>query len=259
MDNLRITLLQTQLVWQNPAANRKHFTDLMQSLAGQTDLIVLPEMFTTGFSMNTAQLAEPVDGPTVEWMQAQAKKLQAVVTGSLIIKEAEHYYNRLYWATPGGELLHYDKRHLFGMAGEHKHYTPGKERLVIDYAGWRICPLICYDLRFPVWSRNNAEIDLLLYVANWPSTRAADWKSLLLARAIENQCYVAAVNRIGDDGNGLNYQGDSSLIDPGPKRLLWQKAGIEATPTLSVSKSNLQQLRHSFPFLADRDLFNLES
>ncbi len=202
MDNFLVTLVQSHLDWEAPQSNLDRFTALMEPLAGKTDLIILPEMFTTGFAMQPAPLAESSDGPTLEWMKKMARQLKAVVTGSIIAEEAGKYYNRLYWVEPGGRILHYDKRHLFGMAGEGDHYASGQERLIIDYEGWRICPLICYDLRFPVWSRNTEEIDLLIYVANWPETRANDWCTLTTARAIENQCYVAAVNRIGEDGNG---------------------------------------------------------
>ncbi|PHI19498.1 amidohydrolase [Lewinellaceae bacterium SD302] len=257
MDNLRITLLQSYLDWQDSYANLDRFTQLMEPLAGKTDLIILPEMFTTGFAMQPEPLAETTEGPSLKWMKTMARQLDAVVTGSIIAEEAEQYYNRLYWVEPNGRVLYYDKRHLFGMAGEDDHYAAGEERLVVDYQDWRICPLICYDLRFPVWSRNTEEIDLIIYVANWPESRANDWCTLTTARAIENQCYVAAVNRIGEDGNGFRYRGDSSLIDPGPRRVICRVAGVEATPTLSISKPDLLALRTKLPFLADRDGFSL--
>lgn len=258
MEKLRITLVQSHLDWEDKIKNRSRFEQLTNPLAGKTDLIILPEMFTTGFTMQPAAVAEGMEGETVSWMLAQAKKLSAVVTGSIVIQEGDHYFNRLIWAEPEGRLLHYDKRHLFGMAGEGEHYSSGNQRLIIDYQGWRICPLICYDLRFPVWSRNTDDIDLLIYVANWPEKRSADWRSLITARAIENQCYVAAVNRVGTDANGHLYRGDSSLICPGPRRLLCSIAGIEATPTLEISKPELMKVRKQLPFLADRDSFKIE-
>lgn len=258
MDTLRITLVQSHLDWHEPTSNLARFTDLVAPLGGKTDVIILPEMFTTGFTMLPNEVAEPMQGPTVSWMQSSAEQLNAVITGSIVVEENGQYYNRLLWVEPGGRILHYDKRHLFAMAGEADHYEAGSERLIIDYAGWRICPLICYDLRFPVWSRNTQEIDLLIYVANWPSTRAGDWTTLTQARAIENQCYVAAVNRIGEDANGYPYRGDSTLIDPGPRRVLCQLEGVEAVTTLSLAKSELVAFREGLPFLRDQDGFRLE-
>lgn len=256
-DILRTSLVQSSLDWQSPKKNLARFTKLLKPLAGQTDLVILPEMFTTGFTMVANEVAEPMDGPSVSWMQDQAKEINAVITGSLVIEAAGQYYNRLIWAEPNGRILHYDKRHLFAMAGEANHYTAGSERLIIDYQGWRICPLICYDLRFPVWARNTQEIDLLIYVANWPSTRASDWTTLTQARAIENQCYVAAVNRIGEDANGYPYRGDSSLIAPGPQRLLCKIAEIEAVTTIAINKTELLKLREKLPFLTDQDKFEI--
>jgi predicted amidohydrolase len=259
MEPLRISLVQTHLDWQDAAKNLSRFTNLIAPLKGKTDLTILPEMFTSGFTMEAAEVAEPMDGPSVQWMQGRARELDAVITGSLVIEENGHYFNRLLWVEPDGRTLHYDKRHLFALAGEAEHYTAGTERLIIDYRGWRICPLICYDLRFPVWSRNDADIDLLIYLANWPATRAADWNTLLAARAIENQCYVAAVNRTGQDANGYPYQGDSCLIDPGPNRLLAQLGEKERVMTITIAKNELLSLRKKLPFLADRDGFSMTS
>ena len=253
-DPLNLTLLQTDPVWQDPATNRRQLTEQLAPLAGQTDLIILPEMFTTGFSMEAKQLAEPHNGTTVEWMHTQAQKLRAPICGSIIVADGEHYYNRLYWVEPGGRTLHYDKRYLFTPGGEHEHYSAGTERLIVDYRGWKICPLICYDLRFPEWSRNDADdsFDLLIYVASWPAARAHDWRTLLAARAIENQCYVAAINRVGEDGNGLRYRGDSCVIDPGPGGVIVTAAGVETTLTAAIDREGLLEMRGRLPFLGDR-------
>jgi predicted amidohydrolase len=252
--SLSLTLLQTDPVWQDPAANRTALTEQLAPLAGRTDLVILPEMFTTGFSMNAAGLAESPDGPTVEWMRVQADKLGAAFCGSLIVADRGHQYNRLYWVEPGGRTLHYDKRYLFRPGGEHEHYVAGTERLTVTYHGWRICPLICYDLRFPEWSRNDVTnpFDLLIYVASWPRPRAHDWRTLLSARAIENQCYVAAVNRVGEDGNGLSYRGDSCVIDPGPAGVVARVSEVASVVTVTIDRERLIGLRRALPFLEDR-------
>ncbi|MEM7573791.1 MAG: amidohydrolase [Bacteroidota bacterium] len=255
MQDLRLTLVQMDIHWQQPAKNREKVAGQIKSLTGQTDLIILPEMFTTGFSMDAATQAENMDGETVTWMRNWARQLGAAITGSLIIEEAGHYYNRLVWMAPDGEFQAYDKRHLFAMAGEDAAYTRGQDRLIVNYRGWRICPLICYDLRFPVWARNDDAYDLLIYIANWPDRRAYDWQTLLRARAIENQCYVAAVNRVGEDVNGLHYQGDSCVIDPGWRKVLYQQSQQEAVQTIKLSAEQLQRVREKLPFLADRDEF----
>ena len=211
--DLNITLVQSDLHWHDQDVNRDMFSQKIESLSEDTDLIILPEMFTTGFTMEAEQYAEEMDGATLQWMKKMSHKTQAVITGSIIIKEGGSYFNRLIWMRSDGTYDTYDKRHLFAMAGEHEHYTAGQSRLIIDIEGWRICPLVCYDLRFPVWARNNDEYDVLIYTANWPSMRAAHWNKLLVARAIENQSYVAGVNRVGTDGKGYPYDGDSlSLI-----------------------------------------------
>src|SRR5690606_24430266 len=202
MQDLRITIIQTSLHWQDASANRTMFSEKLAAAAPATDLIVLPEMFTTGSSMDAAGLAEDAEGPTLQWMKEEAVRYSAVLTGSVMVKEGDNYYNRLYWVRPDGTYEHYDKRHLFRMAKEHHSYTPGKEKLLVELKGWNICPLVCYDLRFPVWSRNTgSQYDLLLYVANWPKPRANAWSTLLQARAIENLSYVVGVNRVGTDGN----------------------------------------------------------
>ncbi|CAH1002359.1 Omega-amidase YafV [Neolewinella maritima] len=251
---LTLTLLQSDPIWQDPATNRSQLTERLTPLAGRTDLIILPEMFTTGFSMDAARLAEPHDGATVDWMCTQADRLEAALCGSIIVADGGRYYNRLYWVAPGGRTLHYDKRYLFTPGGEHEHYSAGSERLVVDYRGWKICPLVCYDLRFPEWSRNDPAdpFDLLIYVASWPSARASDWCTLLAARAIENQCYVAAVNRVGEDGNGLRYRGDSRVIDPGPRGVLAALSEVDTTLTLTIARQEVLDLRRRLPFLVDR-------
>ena len=257
MENLRVSIVQADLAWEDREANFRHFDSLLAPLCGQTDLILLPEMFTTGFSMAAARLAEPEDGPTRVWMAAQALKTGAVVAGSCIIAEAGVFYNRLLWVSPNGQVERYDKRHLFTLSGEHLYYHAGQTRLITTLKGWRICPLICYDLRFPVWSRNTEAFDLLVYVANFPARRAHAWKSLLLARAIENQCYTIGVNRTGTDGNGHAYSGDSCVLDfeghyctIGPPGEFIQTIVLEAAP--------MQDFRKKFPFLSDRDDFFLK-
>lgn len=253
---LRITTVQSNLFWENVRANLDMFSAKLQNLAGLTDLVILPEMFTTGFSMNAGPLAEAMQGETMQWLTQQACKLGAVVTGSFIAKENELYHNRLVWMRPDGSFEIYDKRHLFTLAGEHEVYTAGQKRLVTEWKGWKICPLICYDLRFPVWSRNNEFFDLLIYTANWPEKRSHHWKQLLIARAIENQCYVAGVNRVGADGMDFNYTGDTSVIDFSGK-ILYQVSEIENVSTISLSRENLQTYRNSLQFLADQDKFEI--
>ena len=254
MKDLNVTLVQTHIDWHDPAANRARYDELI-ARAGATDLVILPEMFTTGFTMHAAANAEPMDGPTIKWMAEHARATDAVITGSLIIEEAGKFYNRLIWMRPDGTYATYDKRHRFAMAGEHEHYEAGAERLIVDLHGWRVCPLICYDLRFPVWARNDDAYELLIYTANWPNKRAYDWNTLLRARAIENQCYVAAVNRVGVDANGHAYNGDSCVIDPGPRHTLWHREKTEAVETVMLSARHLGEVRERLPFLRDRDGF----
>jgi omega-amidase len=231
----------------------------LAQLAGPTDLIVLPEMFTTGFSMEAATQAETMAGPTVAWLREQAAAHDAVVTGSVIIKENGHYYNRLFWVRPDGELSYYDKRHLFTLAGEQHTYTPGLARLVEEWRGWHICPLVCYDLRFPVWSRNQpgAPYDLILYVANWPAVRRTAWMTLLRARAIENVACALGVNRVGTDGLGHEYSGDSALLDAKGNYLVeaHSQTGIF---THTLSRADLDDFRSKFAVLNDGDAFELQ-
>ena len=254
--HLRVTLVQTELQWQDPAGNRHRLAAHFRGLLGHTDLVVLPEMFSTGFSMDAAALAEDMDGPTVGWMREEAAALGCVVTGSLIVREAGHCRNRLIWARPDGTVEHYDKRHLFRVAGEQDHYAAGTRRLVVDLKGWRVCPMICYDLRFPVWSRNRDDYDLLLYVANWPQRRAHAWSTLLRARAIENLSYVVGVNRIGKDGNGVSYSGDSVALDYLGQPLS-SEGGGDRVETAVLDLESLQSYRASFPAHLDADRFEL--
>ncbi len=255
--DLTISLVQSSLFWQDTEANRKHLAKKINAISQNTDLIILPEMFTTGFSMNAALLAESMDGTTLRWMQDLAIQKDAVIVGSLIIQDHDLYYNRLIWMRPDGSLDFYDKRHLFAMAGEHNVYTAGSQRLIVTLHGWRICPMICYDLRFPVWSRNSDFYDLLIYIANWPDRRSYDWNTLLKARAIENQSYVAAVNRVGVDDLGHQYNGDSCVIDPGWNKVLYHKSHTEDTHTITLSKEHLVKVRKRLPFLQDQDPFTI--
>ena len=256
LPDLQLALMQTALVWQDPAANRAHFQALLQQARG-ADLIVLPEMFSTGFSMDSAALAEPEGGPSSEWLREQAQALQAVVTGSLIIQAADgSYRNRLLWARPDGSLAHYDKRHLFRMAGEHKHYNAGDQQVLLEVKGWQVRPLICYDLRFPVWSRDPENTDLLLYTANWPAARRHHWNRLLPARAIENLCYVAAVNRVGKDGKGHAYSGDSQVLDFQGEPLL-APSDADGVLRVTLKAAELAAYRQRFPAHLDADAFNL--
>ena len=257
MTDLRITTIQTKLEWEAPATNRKMFEAKLQPLTGLTDVVILPEMFTTGFSMNAAALAETMQGVTLDWMRGRAARLGAVLTGSLIIQENERYYNRLVWMRPDGTCDTYDKRHLFTMADEHLTYKAGKKRLITEWKGWRICPLVCYDLRFPVWARNTEGYDLLIYTANWPIMRAYAWRTLLHARAIENQAFTVGVNHVGKDGKGINYSGDTMIIEPSGAEILYHKANIEDVHTETLSWEHLQTVRKKLPFLADRDSFGM--
>ena len=256
--NLRVTLIQADLAWQDPATNRRNLAAHFRGLAGHTDLIVLPEMFTTGFSMAADSLAETMAGATVGWLREEAAAIGCAITGSLIVEEGGRHFNRLVWATPDGNVVHYDKRHLFRMAREQEHYAPGKRRLVVELKGWRLCPLVCYDLRFPVWSRSRGDYDVLLYVANWPSRRRAAWSALLRARAIENVCYVVGVNRVGKDGNGASYSGDSVALD-----FLGQVLGGDRdgafVETVVLDRESLATFRRDFPVHLDADDFELRA
>ena len=259
MSALTITIIQSDLHWENKAANLAMFAKKINGIKEKTEIIILPEMFSTGFSMQSKTLAETMNGETVTWMKKTAAEKKAIITGSIIAEENGKYFNRLIWMLPNGESGHYDKRHLFAFAEEDKFYSPGEKRLVASVKGWKINLLICYDLRFPVWARQGgeAEYDLLIYVANWPERRIHAWKTLLQARAIENQCYVAAVNRVGDDGNNIHYSGDSMIIDP-LGEILYQKSQQEDVFTFTLQKEKLEEVRNKFPFLKDADNFFIE-
>ena len=257
MNELRIALIQTTIYWEDPGKNRSHFENICNSLTGKTDLIVLPETFTTGFTMTTEKVAEEMGGQTLEWLGEQAARTNSVITGSLIIKEGSNYFNRLIWMPPYGKYAEYDKKHLFRMGNEHHNYAPGTGMLIQDLGPWRIRPLICYDLRFPVWSRNRNNYDMLIYVANWPENRKEVWNTLLKARAIENQAYVVGVNRIGTDGNGISYSGDSAVIDPRGKIISSIAPYGESAEVVSISLDDLNDFRNKFPVHLDADDFQI--
>lgn len=262
MSSLSFTIIQTNLHWEDREANLSMLEEKIMGIRERTEIVVLPEMFSTGFSMQPARLAEQMDGRTVQWMKRMAAAKKIVLTGSVIIEENGHYYNRLLWVLPDGQLGHYDKRHRFAFAGEDKAYTPGNKRLIAQVKGWKINLQVCYDLRFPVWSRQQVnetpEYDVLLYVANWPERRSHAWKSLLTARAIENQCYVVGVNRVGVDGNGINHSGDSMVLDA-LGTTLYHKQDEEDIYTIVLEKSSLTEVRDRFPFWKDADQFNIIS
>jgi predicted amidohydrolase len=263
MSSLTITTIQTNLVWQNKQANLQMLEDKINSIQGHKELVVLPEMFSTGFSMQPVLFAETMDGETVNWMKRIAVEKKIILTGSIIIDENNHFYNRLIWMLPNGQYGQYDKRHLFAFAGEDKHYTAGNKRLIASVKGWKINLQICYDLRFPVWGRQTPAMeadtedglyDLLLYVANWPQKRSHAWKTLLHARAIENQCFVVGVNRVGADGNNIHHSGDSLVIDP-LGTTLYHKTDVEDIHTITLQKSDVLEVRKQFPFWKDADEF----
>jgi len=260
MSTLTITLIQTTLYWEDRSSNLAMFEKKIMGISERTELVVLPEMFSTGFSMQPAKLAETMDGPTVAWMKEIAARKKVIITGSVIIKENDQYFNRLLWVLPDGNLGYYDKRHRFAFAGEDNEYTAGNKRLIARVKGWRINLQVCYDLRFPVWARQNAggepEYDLLLYVANWPERRVHAWKTLLTARAIENQCFVVGVNRVGDDGNGIYHNGNSMVIDP-LGEVLYQKINDEDIHTITLEKETVENVRSRFPFWKDADEFKI--
>lgn len=257
--DITISIIQTSLYWENTPKNLHHFSEKIHAITTPTDIIVLPEMFSTGFTMNPKQLAELNGGEALQWMLQMAKTKNCVIVGSVAVKENEVFYNRLYWVLPDGEVYHYDKRHLFQMGKEHQHYSAGNKKLMITYKGWRICPLICYDLRFPVWSRNTESetYDLLMYVANWPEARSYHWKQLLIARAIENQTYVVGVNRIGLDGNNINHSGDSMMINPRGEIMSSIQVHEDKTETLTLSYQYIHEYRTVFPALSDADEFKI--
>ena len=270
MPQLTITTIQTNLVWEDKVANLQLLEEKINAIEEKTEIVVLPEMFSTGFSMQPQLFAETMEGETVDWMRRIAEDKRIIVTGSIIIKEENHFYNRLIWMLPNGDVGFYNKRHLFAYGEEDKHYTAGNKRLIASVKGWKINLQVCYDLRFPVWARQaapslpppkveekaNPEYDVLIYVANWPERRSHAWKTLLCARAIENQCYVVGVNRVGTDGHNINYSGNSLVIDP-LGEVLYHMAEEEDIFTITLQKEWLEEVRTKFPFWKDGDDFRL--
>ena len=276
MSSLTITIIQTDLHWEDKKANLQMLSEKIESIQEKTEVVILPEMFTTGFSMKPELLSEKMsaysgtdgDGETIQWMKKMASSKKIILTGSIIIEEGGNYFNRLIWMLPNGEYGYYDKRHLFAFANEDKHYTAGNKKLIASVKGWKINLLICYDLRFPVWARQSplsygegdevqSEYDVAIFVANWPEKRSNAWKTLLQARAIENQCYVIGANRVGDDGNKIHYVGDSMIVDP-MGEILYQKTNAEDIFTFTLTKEKLHEVRSKFPFWKDADGFKIQ-
>ena len=260
MSSLTVTLIQTDLQWENKESNLAMLAKKIHALKPPVQVVVLPEMFSTGFSMNPGALAETMDGPTLQWMQHTAKEKKVILTGSVIIEEEGRFFNRMIWMLPNGQYGFYNKKHLFAFAEEDRHYTAGTERFITSVNGWKIALMVCYDLRFPVWARQQSgpgepfEYDMLLYVANWPQRRSLAWKTLLVARAIENQCFVVGVNRVGNDGNGIYHSGDSMLVDP-LGEVLFHSENEEAVFTTTLQKEKLDEVREKFQFWRDKDRF----
>jgi predicted amidohydrolase len=260
LSTLKITLIQTHLFWEDKGTNLALLEQKIVNLEEPTEVVILPEMFTTGFSMQPTLHAETMEGPSVQWMRRIAKAQKIILTGSLIIEENGHYYNRLIWMLPNGELGYYDKRHLFAFAGEDQHYTAGNKRLIASVKGWKINLQICYDLRFPTWARQAApnEYDVLVYVANWPEKRSPAWKTLLVARAIENQAFVVGVNRVGLDGKNIAHSGNSMVVGP-LGEVLYHSADQESVFQITLQRDELEQARTQFPFWKDADFFTIQS
>lgn len=274
MSSLKITTVQTALHWEDREANLAMLEKKISAVPDRMEIVVLPEMFSTGFTMQPERLAEPMDGPTVRWMKKMAAAKRIILTGSVVIEEGGNYFNRLLWVLPNGQLGYYDKRHRFAFAGEDKHYSHGHRRLIASVNGWKINLQVCYDLRFPVWARQQMypseanqpdrlvqpepEYDILINVANWPERRSHAWKTLLTARAIENQCFVVGVNRVGKDGNDIYHSGDSMVIDP-MGETLYHKSHDEELNTITLQKSVLNDIRTKLPFLKDGDHFSIHN
>lgn len=256
---LKLTLIQTDLAWQDAGANRKLLQQQLATLTGATDLVVLPEMFTSAFTLDSGAIAEAWPGPTLDWMQEQALRLDAALTGSIAVEVNGRRLNRLLFVTPGGDVHYYDKKHLFRMLGEDKRYSAGNEKVIVEYRGWRILPLVCYDLRFPLWCRYTPQqpYDLLLFVANWPAARTGHWTALLKARAIENLAWVAGVNRVGTDGNGLDYDGHSMIVSPQGEEVL-QAGAAAGSYQASITMEALHSWREKFPAWMDADPFTID-
>jgi len=254
-DNLRITLAQADLIWENPGQNLENLLRKIMQLVGKTDLLILPEMFTTGFSMNAVHLSEPMDGPAIKWMVSLSHSTGIALAGSLIISDNGQNYNRFVFITPSGEISFYNKRHLFSISGESMEFTAGNQRMIVDFLGWRIALYVCYDIRFPVWCRNVNDTDLMIFTANWPASRLEVWNILLKARAIENQVYVSGVNRIGQDGNGICYAGGSQVLNARGERLSESNTITEGFLTFEISLKELNDFRMKFPLQDDADQF----
>ena len=254
-EELKVTIIQADLAWENPEQNRANFSKKINAIGDVIDLIILPEMFSTGFTMHPEKVFETMQGDTVAWMKGTASKKKVAITGSLVIKENGNYYNRLVFVHPEGTVETYDKRHTFTLAGEDKVYASGNEKLIIDYKGWKLCPMICYDLRFPVWARNVENYDLLIYVANWPKPRVTAWNALLKARAIENMCYCIGVNRVGFDANNYEYSGHSAVYDVLGTKISTITPGVEQMEIISLDKGHINKYREKLQFLNDRDHF----
>ena len=253
---MKTALIQTNLIWENPSANRNLFQENINAIVDEIDLIVLPEMFTSGFTMNPSAVAETMNGETLSWLKGIAKTKNCAITGSLVIQENGNFHNRMVFVFPDGKVQHYDKRHLFTLAGEEKVYTAGKEKLVVEYKGWRICTLVCYDLRFPVFSRNTENYDLLIYVASWPKPRINAWDILLKARAVENLSYAIGVNRVGTDKNNLEYNGHTQAVDELGNYLLSPKENDDIF-IVEFDKEKMLETRNRLNFLNDKDDFRL--
>ncbi|MDT0295229.1 nitrilase family protein [Mesonia ostreae] len=257
MEKLRVTLLQTEILWESIDENLLRYTEKIKDIQN-TDLIILPEMFSTGFTMEPSPVAEKESGKAVQWMIKMATSKEIALTGSLVIEENGNYYNRLFFIFPDGNYTTYDKKHLFSLAKEHANYSAGSEKISIDYKGFKICPLICYDLRFPVWARNVEEYDVLIFVANWPDKRVKAWDALLKARSIENMCYTIGVNRVGTDGNDIFYSGHSAVYDVLGDKISAQFLETECIKTITLDKKSMVEARNNLGFLRDRDEFSLK-
>ncbi len=255
---MKIALIQSELFWENPSENRKHFEQIINSVEENIDLIVLPEMFTSGFTMHPENVAETITGKTINWIQHLAKAKNCALTGSLVISENNTFYNRLVFVFPDGKIEYYDKKHLFTLAGEDKKYTAGNKKTIVEFRDFKICLQICYDLRFPAFSRNNQDYDLLIYVANWPKTRINAWDILLKARAVENMCYAIGVNRLGQDANNLEYTGHSQAVDFLGNYIL-EPQESNGFFIFEIKKEEMLETRKKLGFLNDRDAFQLKS
>ena len=257
MQHLKLALLQVEIAWQNAVKNRINYSEKINEISETVDVIVLPEMFSTGFSMHPEGISETMQGETVNWMKKMASEKNTAICGSLIISEENKYYNRFIFVHPSGEIEYYNKRHLFTLAGEEKVYTAGAEKVIIEYKGWKICPQVCYDLRFPVWARNTENYDVLIYVANWPKRRVVAWDTLLKARAVENMCYVVGVNRVGFDANNFEYSGHSAVFDCLGEQIVTTTPNSACFEIVELQKEHISKVRNKLNFLNDMDTFEI--